>query len=50
MNLKSIFSTKEEPKERRIEKEEVILAAEVLRDYKKSKSSLEERITEDEQW
>lgn len=50
MNLKNIFSSKEDSKKRRIEKEEINLAAEVLRDYKKSKSSLEERIVEDEAW
>ena len=50
MNLKNIFRSEENPKARRIEKEEVSLAAQVLRDYKNAKSTLEARIIEDEQW
>ncbi len=51
MKLRDFFTSKETSQtKRRIEKEEVILAAEVLREYKKSKSALEERIIEDEQW
>ncbi len=51
MKLNSFFKEKETASSRRrIEKEEITVAAEILRDYKNSKSALEARITEDEQW
>ncbi len=51
MKLNNLFKEKETASSRRrIEKEEIAVAAEILRDYKNSKASLEARITEDEQW
>ena len=51
MKLNGFFKEKETAStRRRIEKEEIAVAAEILRDYKNSKSALEARITEDEQW
>ena len=51
MKLTEIFKEKETVSARRkIGKEEISVAAEVLRDYKNSKSALESRIIEDEQW
>lgn len=51
MKLTEIFKEKETASSRRkIGKEEISVAAEVLRDYKNSKSALEARIIEDEQW
>ena len=51
MKLTEIFKEKETASTRRkIGKEEISIAAEVLRDYKNSKSALEARIIEDEQW
>ncbi|MBE7033686.1 MAG: hypothetical protein E7406_05615 [Ruminococcaceae bacterium] len=51
MKLTDFFKEKEAAASRRkIGKEEIAVASEVLRDYKNAKSALESRIVEDEQW
>ena len=51
MKIKDFFKEKETASSRRkIGKEEISVAVGVLRDYKNSKSTLEARIIEDEQW
>ncbi len=50
MKITDIFKEKEPSAKRKIGESEITLAAEVLRDYKEAKSSLETRIVEDEQW
>ena len=50
MKIKNIFSQSEPKKKRMIGDAEIALATEVLREYKKGKASLEERIVEDELW
>lgn len=51
MKLNDFFKEKEGASSRRkIGKEEIFVAASMLRDYKNSKSALEARIIEDEQW
>ncbi len=52
MKLNSIFGKKEETEsgKRKIGQAEIEIAAQILRDYKNAKSSLETRIVEDEQW
>ena len=52
MKLNSIFGKKEETEssKRKIGQAEIEVAAQILREYKNAKSSLETRIVEDEQW
>ena len=51
MKIGEILSEKTDfAKKRKIGEAEILMASEILRDYKKSKASLESRIVEDEQW
>lgn len=50
MKMTDLFKGKEPSSKRKIGESEIALAAQVLREYKEAKSSLESRIVEDEQW
>lgn len=50
MKITDIFKGKESSSKRKIDESEIALAAQVLRQYKEAKSSLEARIVDDEQW
>ncbi|MBQ3022742.1 MAG: hypothetical protein IJD91_05430 [Clostridia bacterium] len=50
MKINELLKGKEASRKRKIGESEIALAAEVLREYKEAKSSLENRIVEDEQW
>ncbi len=50
MKINELLRGKETFRKRKIGESEITLAAQVLREYKEAKSSLENRIVEDEQW
>ncbi len=50
MKINELLKGKTPSQKRKIGESEITLAAEVLRDYKNAKSTLEGRIVEDEQW
>ncbi len=50
MKINELLGGKNTSRKRKIGESEITLAAEVLREYKEAKSSLENRIVEDEQW